>query len=189
MKTNEPQDDEILGRALSRAIETTEVEETPYDRTRLALRPLKRGTSFWRVAALAATIVIAGALGSTLLERPAIDGPVAASPTAPSGSSPLVATPSPATATQAQDQIWVYFARDGLPPSGGFITGSFNDGRPESRILSRLNALRYARSLPAGTTNPFGQPTPTQSGSSTFGISIALIQGDLASVEFDLSSG
>ena len=87
MKTNEPRDDEILGRALSRAIETAEVEETPYDRSRIGLRPLKRGTSFWRVAALAACIVIAGALGSTLLERPTIDGPVAASPTAPSGPS------------------------------------------------------------------------------------------------------
>ncbi len=189
MKTDEPQDDEILGRALSRAIETAEVNETPYESSRMAVRSVKRGTSFWRVSALAASILIAGALGSTLLERPAIDGPVAASPTASAGSSSPVTTPGPAVATPAQDQIWVYFARDGLPPSGGFATGTFDDGRPESRILSRLNALRMAKALPLGTTNPFAPPTPTQSGSSTFGMSISLIQGDLATVEFDLSNG
>ena len=33
MKTDEPRDDEILGRALSRAIETSDVNETPYDRS------------------------------------------------------------------------------------------------------------------------------------------------------------
>ena len=88
MSSNEPRDDEILGRALSRAIETAEVDETPYDRSRLGLRPLRRGTSFWRVAALAAAIVIAGALGSTLLERPATDETVGQQPSptvAPSG--------------------------------------------------------------------------------------------------------
>ena len=100
MKTNEPRDDEILGRALSRAIETAEVQETPYDGSRIALRPLKRGTSFWRVAALAATIVVAGALGSTLLDRPATDEPVAQqpSPTVAPGLAAASATPgSPST--------------------------------------------------------------------------------------------
>jgi len=189
MKTDEPRDDEILGRALSRAIETSEVNETPYDRSRIGARPLKRGTSFWRVAALAASIVVAGALGLTLLERPAIDGPVAASPTPPSGSTSPIATSGPAVTTAPQDQIWVYFARDGLPPTGGFATGSFNDSRPELRILSRLNALRDARAVPPGTTNPFAPPPPTQSGSSTFGISVSVVQGDLVTVEFDLSNG
>ena len=185
--TNE-RDDEILGRALSRAIETIDAEETPYESSRMAVRAVKRGTPFWRVAALAASIVLAGALGSTLLERPAIDGPVGATPTAPAGSTSN--TQAPASAIPAQDQIWVYFARDGLPPSGGFATGSFNDSRPESRILSRLNALRDgARAVPPGTTNPFAPPPPTQSGSSTFGISVSVIQGDLVTVEFDLSSG
>jgi len=189
MKTEEPRDDEILGRALSRAIETSEVNETPYDRSRIGARPQKRGTSFWRVAALAASIVVAGALGSTLLERPAIDGPAAASPTVSPGSSSPVATSGPAVTTAPQDQIWVYFARDGLPPIGGFATGSFNDRGPEARILSRLNALRDARAVPPGTTNPFAPPPPTQSGSSTFGLSVSVIQGDVVTVEFDLSNG
>jgi hypothetical protein len=189
MKTDEPRDDEILGRALSRAIETSEVNETPYDRSRIGMRPLKRGTSFWRVAALAASIVVAGALGSTLLERPAIDGPAAASPTVSAGSSSPVTTPGPAVATAPQDQIWVYFARDGLPPIGGFATGSFDNKAPESRILSRLNALRFAKAAPAGAANAFAPPTPTQSGSGTFGLSVSVIQGDLVTVEFDLSNG
>ena len=186
--TNE-RDDEILGRALSRAIETLDAEETPYESSRIGVQSVRRGTPFWRVAALAASIVLAGALGSTLLERPAIDdGPVAASPTAPSGST--TAPTASAVATQApQDQIWVYFARDGLPPSGGFATGSFNDSRPESRILSRLNALRDAKAAPPGTTNAFAPAPPTQSGSSTFEISVSVIQGDLATVEFSSSSG
>lgn len=191
MKTNEPRDDEILGRALSRAIETAEVEETPYDRSRIALRPLRRATSFWRVTTLAASITIAGALGSTLLQRPATERQpgAAASPSAPAATSTPTTTGGP-IATIASDQIWVYFARDGLPPSGGFITGSFDDSRPESRILSRLNALRQAKTgLPPGTTNPFAPPAPTQSGTSTFGVFVPQIQGDLARVEFDLSSG
>jgi hypothetical protein len=182
-------DDEILGRALSRAIETLDAEETPYESSRMAVQATRRGTPFWRVAALAASIVLAGALGSTLLERPAIDAPVAASPTVSAGSTSPIATSGPAVTTAPQDQIWVYFARDGLPPIGGFATGSFNDSRPELRILSRLNALREARTVLPGTTNLFAPPLPTQSGSSSFGISVSVIQGDLVTVEFDLSSG
>src|SRR5206468_7845114 len=60
----------------------------------------------------------------------------------------------------------------------------------ESRIGSRLSALRSAKTgMPAGATNAFAEPTPTQSGSSSFGIFIRLVQGDLATVEFDLSTG
>jgi hypothetical protein len=185
--TNE-RDDEILGRALSRAIETLDATETPYASSRIAAQATRRGTPFWRVAALAASIVLAGALGSTLLERPAIDdGPVAAPPTATPASTAPTATSGPAVATPSQDQIWVYFARDSLPPTGGFATGSFDDSRPEARILSRLNALRAARGVPPGMTNPFAPPT--QSGSGSFGMSVSVIQGDLVTVEFDSSSG
>jgi hypothetical protein len=185
MKTDEPRDDEILGRALSRAIETAEVNETPYDRSRLGVRPVKRGTSFWRVAALAASIVIAGALGSTLLERPAIDGPVAQqpSPTAPTGSSPAP-TPSPAVASPNQDRTWVYFARDGLPPVGGYVVGaSLLDTTPESRIASRITALGIAAAknqAPAGASNELTREK-------TAGIAVR-VQGDVATVEFDPSN-
>ncbi|MGH2471194.1 MAG: Gmad2 immunoglobulin-like domain-containing protein [Candidatus Limnocylindria bacterium] len=189
--TDERRDDEIIGRALSRAIETIDVNQTPFERSRIATAPARRSFfGLWQMASAAAVIVLALAI-ATWLTRPADDrGPVAASPTAPSGSSSPAFTAPPASATPAQDRIWVYFARDGLPPTGGFATGSFNDSRPEARILSRLEALRQAKTgLPAGATNAFAQPTPTQSGSGTFSMSAQKVQGDLATVEFDISGG
>lgn len=190
MSTNEPRDDEILGRALSRAIETIDVNQTPYERSRIATAPARPSIfGLWQVAGGVAAIVLAIAIGSWFT-RPTEGQPdVAASPSVPAAASAPAATGGP-VATIPSDRIWVYFARDGLPPSGGFTTGTFDDGRPESRILSRLSALRQAKTgLPPGTTNPFAPPTPTQSGSSTFGMAIGLIQGDLAAVEFDVSSG
>jgi hypothetical protein len=168
VKTDEPRDDEILGRALSRAIETAEIRETPYDRSRIGLRPLKQGTSFWRVAALAASILIAGALGSTLLERPAADQPVGQqpSPTVPASSFSASATPgSPSSTLQpnAIDHQRVFIARDGLPPTSqhldhvlgqcagclGGLTGVQTTA--EDRIGSRLNNLNKAFSGVVGT--------------------------------------
>jgi immunoglobulin-like protein involved in spore germination/sporulation and spore germination protein len=181
--TNE-RDDEILGRALSRAIETLDAEETPYESSRVMAHSAKRGTSFWRVAALAASIVLAGALGSTLLERPVIDDePVAASPTPPAGLS-SAPTPSPAVASPNQDRTWVYFARDGLPPVGAYVVGaSLLETSPESRIASRITALGIAaarKEAPAGATNQLPQD---KSG----GISVR-VQGEVATVEFDPSN-
>jgi hypothetical protein len=157
MKTDEPRDDEILGRALSRAIETAEVDETPYDRSRIALRPLKRGTSFWHVAALAASIVIAGALGSTLLERPATDEPVGQqpSPTVAPGNTPAttVAPATPAPRPSAIDHGRIYVSRLDLPPVAFAvpITGP----TAEQRIAARVTTLRALRQeqAPPGTQN------------------------------------
>lgn len=187
--TDERRDDEIIGRALSRAIDTIDVNQTPYERSRIATAPARRSIfGVWQIAGGIIAIVLAIAIGSWFT-RPTDGQPgVAASPTAPAGSS----SPStaPASATPAQDRIWVYFARDGLPPTGGFVTGRFDNSRPDSRIASRIIALRDAKAgLPAGATNAFAAPTPTQSGSSTFGVSVSQIQGDLATVEFELSNG
>jgi hypothetical protein len=180
--TDERRDDEIIGRALSRAIETIDVNQTPFERSRIAMEPSRRGFfGVWQIASAAAAIVLALAIGSWLT-RPAEDrGPVAASPTAASASSsPASTTPPPASATPAQDRIWVYFARDGLPPTGAFVTGSFLPGSPESRIASRITALGTAQAsnqVPAGTISAL---TLKASG----GISVR-VQGDLATVEFD----
>lgn len=168
MNTNEPRDDEILGRALSRAIETAEIKETPYERSRIGLRPLKRGTSFWRVAALAASIVIAGALGSMLLERPAIDGPVAQQPSptvapTPPAASATPGSPSSAAQPNAIDHQRVFIARDGLPPTSQHLDGVLGQcagclggltgvqTTAEDRIRSRLNNLNKAFSGVVGT--------------------------------------
>lgn len=179
--TDERRDDEILGRALSRAIETIDVNQTPYERSRIATAPARRSIfGLWQTAGAVAAIVLALAIGSWLT-RPT-EGPsgVAASPTAPTGSSSPTTTPPPATASPAQDRIWVYFARDGLPPTGAFVTGSFRDGSPESRIASRITALGTAQAsnqVPAGTISAL---TLKASG----GISVR-VQGDLATVEFN----
>ena len=157
MSSNEPRDDEILGRALSRAIETAEVNETPYDRSRIGAPPLKRGTPFWRVAALAASIVIAGALGSILLERPATDEPVGQqpSPTVAPGNTPATTvTPStPAPRPNAIDHGRIYVSRLDLPPVAFAVPITWPTA--EQRIAARITDLRALRQeqVPPGTQN------------------------------------
>jgi hypothetical protein len=154
--TNE-RDDEILGRALSRAIETLDAEETPYEGSRMAAQAASRGTPFWRVAALAASIVIAGALGSTLLERPATNEPVGVQPSArvaPDKTSAATPT-SAATATpqpNALDHQRVFVpSLDGLPPTSQQLGGIGTESQADARIRSRLNALNTAVSGLRGT--------------------------------------
>jgi immunoglobulin-like protein involved in spore germination len=189
--TDERQDDEITGRALARAVETMEVGETPFERSRVATPPARRPFfTLPRVATAVAAIVLAVAAGAwfnTLRETR--DVPAIASPAIPSAASSPGVTRSPTAVDPNRDRIWVYFARDGLPPTGAFIGGTFDDRRPEARILSRLSALRQASTgIPSGASNPFAQPAPTQSGSGTFGMS-AQVQGDLATLEFEISGG
>lgn len=201
MKTNEPRDDEILGRALSRAIETAEVSETPYERSRIAQRPARRGTSLWRVAALAATIVVAGALGSALLERPAIDGPVAQQPTAspgvttaPQGASATPGSPSSTAEPNAIDHQRVFVsAGEGLPPTSqhldsvlGKCAGCIGPltGVPttaEDRIRSRLNSLNRAFSGLA--------TTPLNADVKTVYPASVRIGGDTVTVDYYFASG
>ena len=199
MKTDEPRDDEILGRALSRAIETSEVNETPYDRSRIGARPQKRGTSFWRVAALAASILIAGALGSTLLERPAIDGPVAQQPTptvAATNTPAATATPGltlpPEPNTIDHQRVFVTTA-DGVPPTSQHVNSVLGKcagcttlltGVPttaEDRIRSRLNSLNRAFS---GLT-----ATPLNVDVKTVYPASVRINGDTVTVDYTLASG
>ena len=189
--TDERQDDEITGRALARAVETIDISETPFERSRVAAPPTRRRFfSFPRLATAVAAIVLAVAAGAwfnTLRETR--DVPAVGSPAIPSAASSPGVTRSPTAVDPNRDRIWVYFARDGLPPAGAYIGGTFDDRRPEARILSRLSALRQARTgIPSGASNPFAQPTPTQSGSATFGMS-AQVQGDLATLEFEISGG
>lgn len=197
--TNE-RDDEILGRALSRAIETLDAEETPYESSRMAVRAVRRGTPFWRVAALAASIVIAGALGSTLLDRPATDQPAGQQPTptvAPANTQAATATPAatPTPNATAIDRQVIYFARDQLPPVAAhvdsFPTGSNPTGvrdlstlpTASERIGARLLALINAGQAPAGTSNAMPPKSAVQAPS---GIQI---EGDLARVDLVVNAG
>jgi hypothetical protein len=155
--TDERRDDEILGRALARAIETIDVNETPFERSRIATAPTRRrGFPIWQVGAAAAAVVLALALGSWIL-RPTEGVPgVAASPTATPA--PASATPSPtAIATVAPGQLdhyKVYFARDGLPPVGAHVDNAGIGATALERIASRLGGLARA-SAPSGSTNAF----------------------------------
>jgi hypothetical protein len=178
MRTDEPRDDEILGRALSRAIETADVTETPYERSRIGSRPVKRGTSFWRVAALAASIAVAGALGSTLLDRPAIDGPVAQQPTptvaAHTPAATATAAPTPTPPPSAIDHQVVYFARDGLPPVGVHVRSVGNQATPADRISSRLSVITLNADL---AKFPDADPIPSGAVNAIKGIGRVNAQG------------
>jgi hypothetical protein len=192
--TNE-RDDEILGRALSRAIETLDAEETPYESSRIGVQTVRRGTPFWRVAALAASIVLAGALGLTLLERPAAGPQVGQQPTATvapnsSGTPAPSATPTPApTATpqpNAIDHDRVFFARDGLAPVSAHISSTVPATADASkRIARRMAALlmENAATPPAGSTNarpPLGTITS---------VTDAKVSGDSVTVDLGVPNG
>jgi hypothetical protein len=155
MKTDEPRDDEILGRALSRAIETAEVKETPYEESRIALHPKKSGGSLWRVAAIAASVAIAVALGSTLFDRPAIDQSVGQqpSPTVAANTPAATATPAPARTPDplSIDRQRVYTWRDGLAPASVHLDSVGTQSTPADRISARVNALNNAVSGMGGT--------------------------------------
>ena len=187
--TDERRDDEILGRALSRAIETIDVNQTPFERSRIATAPARGPFPFWQLGAAAAAILLALAMGSWLA-RPNVGQPgVPPSPTVPASpvptSAPVIAVPATSVPT------WVYFPRDGLPPVGSFVSGyPPNSSSREIAIDTRIGALRRAGSgdIPTGATNPAASLAPVQGGGSRFGLSVR-IQGDLATVEFDLSSG
>jgi hypothetical protein len=158
MKTDEPRDDEILGRALSRAIETAEVNETPYEESRIAMHPKKSGGSLWRVAALAASVAIAVALGSTLFDRPERDqsGGQQPSPTVGPANTPVATVTPAATPTprpNAIDHGRIYVSRLDLPPVAVAVPITWPTA--EQRIAGRITALRAFRQeqAPPGTQN------------------------------------
>ncbi len=186
---SEERDDEILGRALARAIETLDPNETPYERSRLAVRPLRRGLPLWQFAGVAAALLLAVVLASWSV-RPATSTPAAAS-VAPT---PTQAATVPAVATAVPQvdpgsPMWAYFTREGLPPIGAFITAHGLTDTPDHRVLTRLSALESAArsDTPAGTTSPLSQAGAYAGGSS---LSIGVrITGDLATAELDAPNG
>jgi hypothetical protein len=196
--TDERRDDEILGRALSRAIETIDVNQTPFERSRIATAPAGRSIFGWSQLGFAVVgILLAVALGSWLARSTDSQTGVAASPTA----SPVsIATPLPspqasAVAVQVPSvPTWVYFPRDGLPPAGAFVSGRQTDPTSRSlRIGDRISALRFSArgQVPTGATNPvalIGTNAAGGSGQSSVATTVTT-QGDVATVEFGLIPG
>ena len=187
--TDERHDDEILGRALSRAIETIDVNQTPFEKSRIATQPGRRGFPLWQVATGVAAIVLALAIGSWLT-RPtdALPG-VAASPTAsvratPSTNGTPAPTPAP-TATPAPvaiDHQRIYFARDGRPPVSAHIESTGVPPAAEPRIQLRLSRLLGATQVPPGSFSAFSSRT-------TVGVNSVGVSGDTATVDFSVTGG
>ena len=186
--SDERRDDEIIGRALSRAIETIDVNQTPFERSRIATAPARRSIfGLWQIATAAAAIVLALAIGSWLT-RPSDSQPgVAASPTAnPSASAPTAtATPTPSQisspAPTGLDHQRIYFARDGQPP----VSQHFESGVPpaaEPRIQLRVSRLLIATQAPPGSFTAF-------SSRNTVGVNSVLVNGDTATVDFSVTGG
>ena len=189
--TDERRDDEIIGRALSRAIETIDVNQTPFERSRIATAPGRRSIFGWsQLGFVAVGVLLAVAIGSWLARPTESQPDVAASPTVRASPVPSVA-PTASAVVATSVPTWVYFPRDGLPPIGAFVPGyPPNSSSREIAIDTRIGALRRAGpgEIPTGATNPLTSVAPPQSGTGRFGLSVR-IQGDLATVEFDLSSG
>jgi len=196
--TNERQDDEIIGRALSRAIETIDVNQTPYERSRIAAAPPRRSIfGVWQMATAAAAIVLAVAIGSWLT-RPTESQPgVAASPTAPvaATSSPATATNTPApTATPAPtrpDHAVVYFSQSGVAPIAVHVRGIANQATAADRIASRVTVITRNADLikfpdsdpmPPGAINAL-HPASMQ------GVGKVTVSGDQATVDVSVLNG
>jgi len=188
--SDERRDDEILGRALSRAIETIDLNQTPFEKSRIATQPGRRGVPLWQVATGAMAIVLALAIGSWLT-RPTDGQPgVAASPTASVGSTPSTSgTPAPTpapTATPAPvevDHQRIYLARDGQPPVSVQIASTGVPPAPEPRIQFRLSRLlNDAMQVPPGLFSAFSSRT-------TVGVNSVRVSGDTATVDFSVTGG
>lgn len=141
-------------------------------------------------AALAVLLIgalIGGAPGSpppaTALPTPV--PPVTASPTQAASPAP---TAVPTTATTVPLRVW--FARDQLPPIAAVIPtagGAGVDGRIAGRIFALMGGT--AQTPPAGSTNPAAliRPHTGAGGTQVFPALSARIEGDTATVEFDIA--
>ena len=182
--SDERRDDEIIGRALSRAIETIDVNQTPFERSRIATAPARRSIfGVWQIATAAAAIVLALAIGSWLT-RPTDGQPgVAASPTTPAIQSN--ATQPPAS-SGAFVETRVFFVRDFLPPVSTNVPSGGAHIAVDS-VVERISATHAApsSSIPTGAVNPLALVPLRADGTSVS----AKINGDTADVEFDLSGG
>ena len=188
--TDERRDDEILGRALSRAIETIDLNETPFERSRIAGAPSRRSIfGLWQVATAAAAIVLALAIGSWLT-RPTDGQPgVAASPTAsigattgPTTTPAPTATPTATPIPTGLDHERIYFARDGQPPISAHFDSTAIPPAPEPRIQARLSSLLGATQLPPGAFSAFSSRT-------TVGVNSVRVNGETVTVDFRVNGG
>ena len=137
--SDERQDDEILGRALSRAIETIELNETPYEESRMLTVRARRRFGTLQFAGLVAAIGAAVAIGTWLnAAREGTEaGPVAASPpsSTPAATQPTFVTAMPRqTATPT---VVVFSAPENFTTSAGFPSLGRRTSGEKSRLGTR----------------------------------------------------
>ena len=182
-------DDETLGRALGRAVESQSVRETPYAASRLAHRIDRPARGGWLgTLAAAAAIALFVGMGAFIVTRGPQGGvanpDTSASPTASPDPTARATLPPPSGTTTSVVALRAYFARDGLPPIGAELRVAMpSDADAVQRITGRLTGLVDARQsdVPAGASTAVGltaaqraqvQPVFTSS-----------ISGDLATVD------
>ena len=185
--TDERQEDEVLGRALARAVDTQQVRETRFDDSQVAARLARTGRPFGQFAALAAALLLILALGTWFGRQSDVLVPAAASPSATGGSASnpaATATPSPTptpTPKTKPDHAVVYFARDGYAPVAGVVADAGSGGTVEARIASRIEKLRDA-AAPPGSVNAYpGRGIPVVL---TGGASGVKVKDDLVTLDF-----
>jgi len=183
--------DENLGRALGRAVESQSVRETPFTQSRLARRldrPAGRGwLGTLAVAAALGLFVAVGAFFATRGPVGVADPEPTASPVASPAATPGRGTPAAASATPAPALVSsrVYFARDGLPPIGAAVqVAAGTDRTPEQRIGSRIGALITAVAQPPSGAMNIVDPRRLQSVDS-----VRVVDGDTALIDVIVNAG
>lgn len=181
-------EDTILGTALARAIASQPIRSTPFERSRVAVRMAGGGGSpLVPVLAAAAAVVLGLALGAALLGQrgPTDPGGGATQPTASPGTTASPAgspVASPTATPEGNERIWVYFARDQLPPVGAYVRGTMAEDRISSRLVELHRA--GAAEVPPGTTNVVARLGREEGGGwASFGSAVS-VEGDLATVTF-----
>ena len=193
--SDERRDDEGLGRALGRAIESQPVRETPYTASRLAQRIERPSGRGWTYALpIAAALAIFVAMGAFFVSRGTQGGVAGPDASATPGTSAPAPTSSPGNpsgtpaATPTLTLARLYFARDGLPPVGVDRAIEVEPGIqaadiPADQRVGRLLAALGSKSAPApaGTTDAFPRSDPAG-----YHGQRVTVTGDLASIDFEI---
>lgn len=182
-------DDETLGRALGRAVETQSVRETPYVASRLATRfdrPAGRGWMYALPAVAALALFVA--VGAFLAGRGPqgwVAGPeTTASPVAHPAPTAQATLPPPSATATVMVALRVYFARDGLPPIGAELRVAMPSSADNAqRVTGRLIALVNARQndVPAGASTAVGLSAAQRA--QVQPVFASTVSGDLATVD------
>ena len=182
-------DDETLGRALGRAVESQSVRETPFERSRLSAqlaRPTHR-SFLMPLLAGAAAILLGLTVGTALFDqRDDQRGPVASDPSQSPAATVDPARPSPSETPRGPiEELRIFFIRDELPPEAATVRFEVTEGPSrEGYISARLRALAATEAPPQG-----GYFNPLFTSTTKPAVGQVRIEGDLARVDYSVPGG